>query len=154
MALALKSSAFLEGETIPATYTCDGADVSPPLQWVDVPIETQSLALLCDDPDSARNPWSHWVLYDLPDGTRKLPEGYPPGPEPEPGGKQGRNDFGDAAYGGPCPGGGATHHYYFRLYALDERLDLPPGATRAQLLDRMQGHILAETELMGLYARS
>jgi Raf kinase inhibitor-like YbhB/YbcL family protein len=153
MALKLESSAFQQGETIPAKYTCDGPDVSPPLQWMDVPKEAQSLALLCDDPDSARNPWSHWVLYDLPAGTRELPAGYPPGPEPEPGGKQGRNDFGHAAYGGPCPGGGATHHYYFRLYALDEILDLPPGATRSQLLGRMQGHILAESELMGVYTR-
>ena len=153
MVLELKSRAFMEGEAIPAKYTCDGQDISPPLQWANVPYEAQSLALLCDDPDSARNPWAHWVLYDLPAGTRKLPEGYPPGGLPGPGGKQGRNDFGDIRYGGPCPGRGQTHRYFFRLYALDESLGLSPGATRAEVLDQMHGHIMTQGELMGRYKR-
>jgi Raf kinase inhibitor-like YbhB/YbcL family protein len=153
MTLELRSSAFMEGEAIPEKYTCDGQDISPPLEWTDVPEGARSLVLLCDDPDSARNPWSHWVLYDLPAGASGVPEGYPPGELPGPGGKQGRNDFGDVQYGGPCPGGGQTHRYSFLLYALDETTGLSPGAIRVEILERMQGHILAQAALMGRYKR-
>jgi Raf kinase inhibitor-like YbhB/YbcL family protein len=153
MAFELRSSAFQTGKAIPSRYTCDGEDVSPPLEWAGVPAETQSLALLCDDPNSAKNPWSHWVLYDLPPDTRALAEGYPPGGTPAPGGKQGRNDFGRVDYGGPCPGSRYAHRYFFQLYALDKTLGLPPGATRAEVLQAMQGHILDRVELMGRYTR-
>ena len=97
--------------------------------------------------------WVHWVLYDLPPGITKLPEGVPTKKSLENGGKQGTNDFGRIGYGGPCPPGG-THRYFFKLYALDKELNLEPGETKAQLLKEMKGHILAEGRLMGKYSRS
>jgi Raf kinase inhibitor-like YbhB/YbcL family protein len=153
MPIELTSNAFDAGETIPVRYTCDGDDISPPLHWRTIPDEAQSLVLICDDPDSSNGPWAHWVLYDIPPELVELPEGVPRGGRLSWGGTQGRNTSGDVGYGGPCPPRGPAHHYYFRLYALDEPLDLPPGATRQQVIDRMQGHILDRTELMGLYAR-
>jgi Raf kinase inhibitor-like YbhB/YbcL family protein len=155
MSLELTSAAFDSGGRIPARYTCEGEDVSPPLAWRGVPREAQSLVLICDDPDSRNGPWSHWVLYDVPADKDGLEGDVPPDARLPWGGAQGRNDFGNSGYGGPCPSPpGATHHYYFRLYALDASLDLPPGATRQQILERIEGHILARTELMGLFARS
>jgi Raf kinase inhibitor-like YbhB/YbcL family protein len=155
MGLELTSAAFELGETIPSQYTCEGKDVSPPLAWRGVPRRAQSLVLVCDDPDSRNGPWSHWVLYDIPADRDGLEENVPPDGHLSWGGVQGRNDFGNPGCGGPCPSPpGSAHHYYFRLYALDEALRLPPGATRQQVLDRIRGHILDQTELMGLYARS
>lgn len=152
--MEITSSAFASGETIPTRYTCEGVDVSPPLQWTGVPDEAESLTLICDDPDAPGGTWSHWVLYDLPADTNQLEEGVPSGGEPDVGGTQGRNDFGDVQYGGPCPPPGPAHRYYFRLYALDEKLRLPPGATRQKVLDRLQDHSVAEAELMGRYGRT
>lgn len=155
MSLELTSTAFGAGESIPIRYTCDGEDVSPPLAWRGVPPGAQSLVLICDDPDSRNGPWSHWVLYDIPADKGGLQEDVPPDARLPWGGAQGRNDFGNSGYGGPCPSPpGATHHYYFRLYALDEVLNLPPGAARQRVLDRIKGHILNRTELMGTYTRS
>ncbi len=155
MSLELTSAAFESGETMPTRYTCEGADVSPPLAWRGVPRDARSLVLICDDPDSTNGPWSHWVLYDVPADRDGLKEDVPPDGRLSWGGIQGRNDFGNPGYGGPCPSPpGSTHHYHFRLYALDESLDLPPGATRQQVLDRIQDHILDQTELIGLYTRS
>ncbi len=154
MAMTLISEAFEPGETIPDRYTCEGDDVSPPLKWREVPPEAESLVLICDDPDAPGGTWSHWVLYDLPSGKSSLDEGISPDPELPDGGVHGRNGFGHLGYGGPCPPRGEMHHYYFRLYALNEKLDLPPGATRSQVLDRVEGHTLAKTELMGQYQRA
>jgi Raf kinase inhibitor-like YbhB/YbcL family protein len=155
MSLELTSAAFEAGGRIPARYTCEGEDVSPPLAWRGVPREARSLVLICDDPDSSNGPWSHWVLYDIPADKDGLEENVSTGVRLSWGGVQGRNDFGNSGYGGPCPSPpGATHHYYFRLYALDETLGLPPGATRQQVLERIEAHILGRTELMGLFARS
>jgi hypothetical protein len=154
MNLELTSTVFEAGASIPDKYTCEGEDVSPPLSWLGMPEGTQSLALICDDPDSTNGPWSHWVLYDIPPDQFGVEENVPADPQLEWGGVQGRNDFGNVGYGGPCPGRGAPHHYYFRLYALDEELDLPPGATRQQVLDRIQDHVLEQTELMGTYQRT
>jgi Raf kinase inhibitor-like YbhB/YbcL family protein len=119
-----------------------------------VPSETEAFVLLCDDPDAPRGPFTHWVLYDVPGDVTQLDEGVPQENRLAWGGVQGRNSSGDVGYTGPCPPQGPAHHYYFRLYALDEALGLPTGAARQQVLDRIEGHILDSTEPLGLYARS
>lgn len=151
--MELRSSALEAGESIPVRYTCDGEGISPPLEWRYVPQEAKSLGLICDDPDASRGPWSHWVVYNIPVDVSGLPEGIEPGGRLPWGGAQGRNESGRVQYGAPCPPRGSTHHYHFRLYALDEDLDLPPGATRQQLLQRIEGHVLDETELVVPYRR-
>ena len=150
--IRIESSAFREGQPIPAAYTADGRDVSPPLAWSGVPADAASLALVCEDPDAPRGTWIHWVFYDLSPALTGLPEGVPPVEKPAPGGVHGTNDFGRLGYGGPAPPSG-THRYFFRLYALDSRLGLAPGATRKQLSRAMEGHVRAEGELMGTYSR-
>ncbi len=150
--MKLESTAFTAGNLIPARYTCDGEDLSPPLSWDAPPEGTRSLALICDDPDAPRGTFVHWVLYNLPADLRQLPEGIPAQPQPPVGGIHGKNDFGRSGYGGPCPPSG-THRYFFRLYALDQTLNLAQGATKAELLEAMNGHILISAELMGRYAR-
>ncbi len=154
MALDLTSKAFEAGGTIPDKYTCEGQNVSPPLTWRGASPETESLVLICDDPDAPRGTWSHWVLYHIPAERDELAEGVSPQAQPSWGGLQGRNDFGDVGYGGPCPPRGETHRYYFRLYALDVQPDLPQGANRQQVLDQIDPHILERTELMARYGRS
>jgi Raf kinase inhibitor-like YbhB/YbcL family protein len=149
MQIQLSSSAFSSGAAIPRKYTCDGGDVSPPLEWSGVPEGTRSLALIVDDPDAPRGTWSHWIVFNLAAATTSLPEG---GPLPA-GAQFGRNDFRKTAYGGPCPPPGQSHRYFFRLYALDREVALEPGATRQDLLDRIRDHVLAQGELMGTYAR-
>ena len=150
MTIQLKSSAFAEGGLIPSRYTCDGGDLSPPLSWSGIPEGTQRLALICDDPDAPRGTWVHWVAYDIPATLRELPEGVAPTPALAGGGSQGKSSFGRSGYGGPCPPSG-THRYFFRLYALDAPLGLPPGATKEELLRAMSGHLLGEGVLMGRY---
>jgi hypothetical protein len=152
MAIKITSAAFEEGGMIPRKYTCDGDDVSPPLAWTGVPAEAKTLALICDDPDAPMGTWVHWVLFNLPGSTQELHEVIPPEKELKNGAKQGRNDFRKIGYGGPCPPGG-THRYYFKLYALDAALNLPPGATKAELLTAIEGHILAQGRLTGKYRR-
>ncbi len=152
MKMTLTSSAFSEGSQIPSEYTCDGADISPPLAWGDVPTATQSFALICDDPDAPRGTWVHWVLYDLPATVTDLPTNVPPQQKLPNGAKQGRNDFGKIGYGGPCPSRG-THRYVFKLYALEAQLGLDAGATKQQVLQAMEGHVLAEGQLIGTYGR-
>jgi hypothetical protein len=151
--MELESSAFDHDETIPDRFTCTGEDVSPPLTWREVPDAAQSLALICEDPDAGQRPWAHWVLYNVPPLTTKLEAAFPTGGTIEGRGVQGRNDFGDVQYGGPCPPEGETHRYIFRLYALDIELVATAGITLQQLIDRMQGHILETAELMGRYGR-
>ena len=143
MELKLTSTAFTEGGMIPKQYTCDGKDLSPPLAWSGVPAAAKSLALIADDPDAPLGTWVHWVLFNLPASTQKLPENIPPQKTLPDGAKQGMTDFGRIGYGGPCPPGG-THRYYFKLYALELELKLEPGATKGQLLKAMQDHVLAE----------
>jgi Raf kinase inhibitor-like YbhB/YbcL family protein len=151
--LEVTSTAFEEGGTIPTQYTCDGADLSPPLAWEAAPEGTKSLALICDDPDAPVGTWVHWVLYDLPPGVTSLAEGIPPDEQLPGGGTQGKNDFKKSGYGGPCPPKGPAHRYFFKLYALDAELNLPSGATKKELLEAMEGHILAEGQLVGRYQR-
>lgn len=152
MEIKVTSRAFEEGGMIPQKYTCDGEDVSPPLAWTSVPEGTKSLALICDDPDAPMGTWVHWVLFNLPANIKELPENVPPQETLENGAKHGITDFRRIGYGGPCPPSG-THRYYFKLYALDTELDLEAGITKAELLEAMEGHILAEGRLMGKYKR-
>lgn len=152
MGIKVKSTAFDEGGMIPKRYTCDGADISPQLSWTGVPDGTKSIALISDDPDAPMGTWVHWVLYNLPPDVTELPEGVPSKKVLENGAKQGTNDFRKIGYGGPCPPGG-THRYYFKIYALDNEVNLEPGATKDQLLKAMKGHILVEGQLMGRYKR-
>jgi hypothetical protein len=154
MAMWLISPAFSAGDPIPMKYTCDGEDVSPPLAAGDVPPGTQSFALLCEDPDHPVHTWTHWLLYNLPTTTHKLPEGVPRAPVTDSGAEQGVNDHGHLGYNGPCPPPGhGPHRYFFRLYALDTVLGLEPGATKAELLAAMEDHVLGEGILMGTYER-
>lgn len=153
MTLQLKTSAFKPGGDIPATFTCEGSDASPALRWNDPPEGTQSFALILEDPDAPGRTWVHWVLYDLPATDRELPEGVLAEGRLPSDARQGRNDFRKLGYGGPCPPPGSEHRYYFKLYALDKRLELRPGATRADVDRAMRGHILAHAELTGRYRR-
>ena len=153
MAFEIKSSAFAQGQAIQKKYTCDGPDVSPQLTWTDPPASTKSFALIADDPDAPMGTWVHWVLYDLPVGARQLPEGVPKQETLPDGTKQGINDFRRIGYGGPCPPVGNPHRYFFKLYAVDKKIGLSPGATKQQVLNAIQGHTLGETQLMGTYKR-
>lgn len=153
MALKLTSTGFEPGGTIPKKFTCDGPDVSPALAWNDPPAGTQSFALIADDPDAPVGTWVHWVLYDLPAEARALAENVPKQEQLANGARQGRNDFGRIGYGGPCPPPGKPHRYLFKLYALDGKLHLPAGATKAEVERAMQGHVLAQGELLGRYGR-
>ena len=152
----LASPAFQNGDSIPRRHTCDGPDVSPPLDWVAPPAGVASFALIVEDPDAPGGTFIHWVLYDLPSATASLPEGVPKSGElPQLGGaKQGRTSFGRIGYGGPCPPAGPAHHYHFRLFALNAKLGLGAGASRDEVMTAMQAHELGRAELMGLYARA
>jgi len=153
MSLQMSSAAFSSGEAIPKKFTCDGPDVSPQLKWNDPPANTQSMALIMDDPDAPGSTWVHWVLYDLPANTRELPEGVAKQEQLSSGARQGRNDFEKTGYGGPCPPPGKPHRYSFKLYALDNKLNLKSGATKAELERAMKSHVLAQAELIGKYGR-
>jgi Raf kinase inhibitor-like YbhB/YbcL family protein len=148
--LVLKTSAFKEGGTIPKKHTCDGDDVNPMLEIKNVPEGTKSLALIVDDPDATRGaPWDHWIVWNIPPKTQYILEDSVPA-----GAVQGTTSFGYKKYGGPCPPKGSKpHRYMFKLYALDTELDLPEGATKAELEKAMEGHILDQTVLVGLYQR-
>lgn len=150
--LRLEIGAFAHGKPIPARYTADGVDVSPALSWTGVPPKAGSLALICEDPDAPRGNWVHWVLYDIEPSIGSVPEAVAAAPTLGAAGTHGKNDFGRLGYGGPAPPSG-THRYFFRLYALDRALSLPPGATVAQLRRAMEGHVLTEAERMGTYSR-
>lgn len=153
MAFSIRSDAFDADQPIPSRFTCDGEDVSPALSWSDVPDGTQSFALIVDDPDAPRGVFTHWVLYNLSAGAQGLPEGVAKTERPDTGGFQGDNGFGNIGYGGPCPPPGSPHHYRFFLYALDGLIDLGPGASKQDVLDAIQGHVLGEAQLVGTYQR-
>ncbi len=152
-AMQITSTAFAQGQPIPAKYTCDTRDVSPPLQWSGVPSGAKSLVLLVNDPDAPVGDWVHWVVYDLPATATGLPEDTPKSQHLPGGAKQGLNDFRRMGYGGPCPPPGKAHRYFFRIYALDRLLDLKPGLKKSDVERAMQGHVLAQGELMGTYQR-
>ena len=153
----LTSPAFEASAAIPRKHTCDGADVSPRLEWSNAPAETKTIALIMEDPDAPVGVWVHWVLYDAPASSGGLPEGVPIGDAVPGGGRQGASwgvdRFERVGYGGPCPPKGKPHRYVFTLYALPGRTGLPPRASKAQLLKAMQGKVLAQAELIGLYGR-
>lgn len=151
--LELRTTAFRPGGNIPKPFTCDGGDASPALSWSDPPPRTQSLVLIMDDPDAPGGTFVHWVVYNLPASTRQLPERLPGNDEMQGGGNQGVNDFARTSYGGPCPPPGKPHRYFFRLYALDSKLNLKGAARRKDVDQAMKGHVLAHAELMGLYGR-
>jgi Raf kinase inhibitor-like YbhB/YbcL family protein len=148
--IQLTSTAFADGQPIPQKYTCDGSDVSPQLAWTGAPPNTKSFALIADDPDAPVGTWVHWVIYNLPPDTTALAEDTPKSDSLPNGAKQGLNDFKNTGYGGPCPPPGKPHRYFFKLYVLDTA-GLPGGLTKKQLLKAMDGHILAQGQLMGTY---
>jgi Raf kinase inhibitor-like YbhB/YbcL family protein len=150
--IKLTSAAFKEGGPIPRAYTCDGVNVSPPLEWSGVPKTAKTLAIVCDDPDAPGGTWVHWVLYNLPADNIGLVENLPATEKLAAGGFQGTNDFGKIGYGGPCPPSG-THRYFFKIYALDSELPLKAGATKAELMEAMEGHVVLQGQLMGTYRR-
>ena len=151
MPFRLFSSGFSEGGSIPALYTCDGADLSPPLEWSGAPAETRSFALVLEDPDAPAGVWCHWLLHDIGAKVHELPQGCRPGAL----GLSGTNDFAKPGYGGPCPPKGhGPHRYLFKLHALDvHTLGLPAGARRAELLEAIKGHVLAAAGYMGRFER-
>ena len=150
MAFRLFSSGFSEGGFIPQLYSCQGADLSPSLEWSGEPPGTRSFALVVEDPDAPAGTWCHWLLYDIPAKIHDLAQGYRPGTLA----MSGTNDFGKQGYGGPCPPKGVAHRYFFKLHALDvQTLGLPAGAKRAEIQQAIQGHILAHAEYMGRYQR-
>jgi hypothetical protein len=149
MAMTVTSAAFQQGQRIPRKHTGEGEDVSPPLAWTGAPAETKEFALICDDPDAPTpKPWVHWVAYQIAAATTSLAEGNAGGA------LEGRNGWGKTGYRGPMPPPGhGVHRYFFRVYALDQALGLKAGASKEQLLAAMQGHLLAQGELMGTYER-
>ncbi len=150
--ITLESTAFASDAAIPAQYTCTGENTSPPLAWGEVPAKTRSLAIVMDDPDAPGGTFVHWVMYDLPPETRQLAPALPSEASLPIGGTQGKSSFGKTGYGGPCPPSG-THRYNFRLYALDKSLELPPGATKAELFEAMGDSVLAIAQLTGRYSK-
>jgi Raf kinase inhibitor-like YbhB/YbcL family protein len=154
MSLELTSDAFVNGQSIPPKYSCVGKNISPALAWNEPPAGTQSFALIVDDPDAPMGTWVHWVLFNIPADVRSLQEDLPiTGKSADPHAIYvGKNSSGNSRYDGPCPPSG-THRYYFKLYALDTTVNLLPGATKEQVLKEMEGHSLAQGELMGTFSK-
>src|SRR3990172_11965025 len=139
--MSISSTAFKDGGSIPARHTCDGRDLSPDLMWTGVPEKTKSLGIIMDDPDAPMGTWIHWVLYNVPKDKKGLLEGVPGKDVLEDGSLHGTTDSRKTGYGGPCPPRGPAHRYYFKLYALDKMLNLPPNASKQKVEAAMQGHI-------------
>jgi Raf kinase inhibitor-like YbhB/YbcL family protein len=150
--MTLSSIALKDGGPISGDYTCDGKNISPPLSWTGVPENTQSLVLIVDDPDAPGGVWTHWILFNLPADTLNLAEDFGKSPAAHTA-KQGRNDFKQIGYSGPCPPAGTKHRYYFKIFALDTTLNLPPDTTRKDIDAAMAKHVLSAGQLMGTYQR-
>jgi Raf kinase inhibitor-like YbhB/YbcL family protein len=157
--LKLQSNSFQDGGLIPEKYTCKGTNISPELYWKDVPPKTKTFALVVEDPDAPTQTWIHWVVFNIPNKpkdpaihTYELLENFPRDEKTREGIVQGANDFNKIGYDGPCPPGG-SHRYYFKLYALDSTLNLPAGVAKFQLVKAMEKHILAQTQIMGLFGK-
>src|SRR3972149_3618997 len=154
MNFTISTSAFREGETIPRQYTCDGADLSPPLKWEGIPAETKGFAIIMDDPDAPVGTFTHWVIYDIPADTNTLPEGLARNPDLPNGIKQGTTSFRRTGYGGPCPPPGRPHRYFFTIYALDiQTTGLGPKASKQDVENRIKGHTIGKAIVMGKYGR-
>jgi Raf kinase inhibitor-like YbhB/YbcL family protein len=153
MTFALRSRDFPDGANIPRTFTCEGEDRSPALEWSGAPAGTKAFTLIVDDPDAPAGTWVHWVIYNIPSATRALKGGMEKKEQLADGSLQGRNDFRKTGYNGPCPPPGKAHRYFFKLYALGTELTLAPGASKSEVEHAMEGHILARTEWMGRYQR-
>lgn len=151
--MQIESPAFKNGENIPVKYTCDGEDVSPEIVWKEITEGVKSLALICDDPDAPMKTWVHWVIYNIPPESKKLIEGIKPVKTLANEAMQGKNDFRKIGYGGPCPPRGTLHHYHFKLYGLDIELDAEAGITKKELHKKMEGHVIATGEIIGIYKR-
>ena len=148
MALRVSSPAFADGADIPTKYTCDGQNIAPPLELTGIPSESKSIAVICEDPDAPSGSFTHWILYDVPASAHTIPERAPIG-------KAGVNDFGKTGFGGPCPPKkDSAHHYHFHVYALDTASLGPPGLSKQNALEAMDGHVLDEAELTGMYKRA
>ena len=147
ISMIIASEAFQNNDFIPGKYTCDGTDINPSLRFADIPADTASLALIVDDPDATAGDWTHWLVWNIDPKTTAIAENSSPK-----GATAGLTDFGANKWGGPCPSSG-LHHYAFKLYALNTILDIPASSTKAELLSAMQGHIIAEAKLTGLYSR-
>lgn len=153
MPFELTSSAIRAHEDLPTRFSCDGAHVSPPLTWSGAPQNTATFALVVDDPDAPHGVFTHWLIFNIPADLDHLAEHLPPAPQLPSGAIQGRNDFGGVGYGAPCPPRGEAHRYRFTLYALDAPLHLRADATRQQVLQAMQAHVLAQAQLVAVYRR-
>jgi len=151
--LTVQSSAFAGGAMIPAQFSGDGKDISPELTWSKVPAQTKSIAVTCTDPDAPGGTWWHWIVFNLPPSTVQLAEGQSKSPTLPSGASQGNNDFDKTGYNGPAPPKGAVHHYHFTVFALDNKLALKAGCSKAELLAALKGHILARGEHVGTYVR-
>jgi len=152
MDFKIASTSFRNGDLIPAKYTCDGVNISPPLNWQAHPQGAKTFALINDDPDAPAGDWVHWIVYNIPAGTAELKEAASSKKLLPAESMEGKNDFGKSAYGGPCPPSG-THRYFFKLYALDTALSFQGNPNKKMLLDAMKGHILAQATLIGKYKR-
>jgi hypothetical protein len=153
MSLMVTTTAFSPGGAIPKSYTCDGTDASPDLSWSGAPAGVQSFAMIADDPDAPVGTWTHWLIWNIPAQSAGLLKGVPKDETLIDGTRQGRNDFRRIGYGGPCPPPGKPHRYFFKVYALDTKLDLKAGANRDELERATKGHVLTQGELMGKYGR-
>lgn len=153
MSLSLTSDAFQQNQTIPVRYTKEGENLSPALSWQGEPVQTTSFAVIVDDPDAPRGVFTHWVCFNIPRQTHGLPPGVPQRGSVGEGIVQGKNDFGDLGYDGAQPPPGPSHHYHFQIYALDTLLPLREGASKQEVLNAIQGHVLERAELIGLYQR-
>ncbi len=153
MALTVSSPQWKRGETIPTKYTADGADVSPPLHFEGIPAGTKAFALVCDDPDAPVGTWVHWVIYDIPGVAKGLPEGIATSASLPDGSRQGKNSWNKVGYGGPSPPPGNAHRYFFRLYALRDLLNVPPGLGAKEVEAAARGKSIEMAESMGTYGR-
>ena len=153
MSITISSTSFENGGSIPKKFTCDGEDASPQLSWKAFPQKTANFVLIADDPDAPVGTWTHWIVYDLPATQTELEESVSRTEKLPGGAQQGTNDFRKVGYGGPCPPPGKPHRYFFKIYALDVKLNLAPGASKEQVEQAMQGHVLAQGQLIGKYGR-
>lgn len=152
MSITVRSSAFKDGEPIPMRYTCDGINISPDVEWTAGPDKTESYALIVEDPDAPKGTFHHWLIYNMPADMHKLNENVPRKAQLDDGIVQGQNDAAKTGYTGPCPPSG-THHYHFKVFALDAKLNIPAEVPAKELQHAMEGHVIGEGTLTGLYSR-